>query len=460
MLAKTRNIRWLIQLGVLFFVTVLGVLHQKIGGGIDGVASVHALCPFGALESFYFLATKGEFIKKVFYSNIIFAVGSTSLTLILGRIFCGWICALGTLQDIFERIGIKIFKRRYNVSKRWDSYLRYMKYAVLLGIIYFTWRTGQLVINAFDPFVAYSHITAGLEELLKEYAVGFGILAAMLLSSLLYDRLFCRYLCPLGAYYAIVGRFSFFKIKREKGSCIDCKKCDKGCPMALDISSGEKADNRGECIACMECIEVCPTGKKSLEVRVAGKEMSGTKTGLAGVGLFLGVILISKVMGVYQTGPSTLEGVLRGNPENIRGWMSIEEVAEGFDVPLERLYMELGTSMENLPPETTIKNSEGVLKTVGIEFDHDRIGEVVAVLTSKEAEKAEEGRVKESILLKGRMTLAEVSTQTGLAFQEIVEMLELSGEVFPEDTLKGIAAEQGVEVEEMRERINRGLSSK
>lgn len=460
MLAKTRNIRWAVQMGVLLFVTMTGILHQRIGGGIDGVASVHALCPFGALESFYSLVTKGEFIKKVFYSNIVFAVGTTALTLIFGRIFCGWICALGTLQDLFGRLGMKIFKRRYNIPKGWDASLRYMKYVVLLGIIYFTWRTGQLVINSMDPFVAYNHIAAGMEELLKEYAVGFGILVAMLLSSLFYERLFCRYLCPLGAYYSIVGRFSFFKIKRKKSSCVDCKRCDKSCPAALDISSSERADSRGECLSCMNCVEVCPTVKKSLEVSVSGKGISGRRAGLSGVGLFFGVIIITKVMGIYQTSPSTLEGVLRGNPDNIRGWMSIEQIAEGFDVPLERLYRELGTTMEKLPPETTIKNSEKVLEAAGIEFDHDQIGEVVAALTSKKLEKGEEGRLKESLTLRGRMTLAEVSDYTGLSFQEIVEALEITGKVSPEDTLKEVAAEQGVEVSEMRERLNRGISFK
>ncbi|GLI58332.1 4Fe-4S ferredoxin [Propionigenium maris DSM 9537] len=460
MLAKTRNIRWAVQMGVLLFVTVIGILHQRIGGGIDGVASVHALCPFGALESFYSLVTKGEFIKKVFYSNIVFAVGSTVLTLIFGRIFCGWICALGTLQDLFGRLGMKIFKRRYTISREWDGSLRYMKYVVLLGIIYFTWRTGQLVINSMDPFVAYSHIAAGMEELLKEYAVGFGILVAMLLSSVFYERLFCRYLCPLGAYYSIVGRFSFFKIKRKKSSCVDCKMCDRSCPAALDISSSERADTKGECLSCMKCVEACPTVQNSLEASVAGKGMSGRRAGVAGVGLFLGIILVTKITGIYQSGPNTLEGVLRGNPDNIRGWMSIEEVAEGFDVPLERLYLELGTTMEKLPPETTIKNSEKVLEAAGIEFDHDQIGEVVAALTSKEVEKVVEGRLKESATLRGRMTLAEVSDYTGLSFQEIVEILEIPGEVYPEDTLKEVAGEQGVEVSEMRERLNRGMSFK
>ncbi len=460
MLAKTRNIRWAVQMGVLLFVTMTGILHQRIGGGIEGVASVHALCPFGALESFYSLVTKGEFIKKVFYSNIVFAVGTTALTLIFGRIFCGWICALGTLQDLFGRLGMKIFKRRYSIPKGWDASLRYMKYVVLLGIIYFTWRTGQLVINSMDPFVAYNHIAAGMEELLKEYAVGFGILVAMLLSSLFYERLFCRYLCPLGAYYSIVGRLSFFKIKRKKSSCVDCKRCDKSCPAALDISSSERADSRGECLSCMNCVEVCPTIQNSLEVSVSGKGISGRRAGLSGVGLFFGVIIITKVMGIYQTGPSTLEGVLRGNPDNIRGWMSIEQIAEGFDVPLERLYRELGTTMEKLPPETTIKNSEKVLEAAGTEFDHDQIGEVVAALTSKKVENGEEGRLKESLTLRGRMTLAEVSDYTGLSFQEIVEALEITGKVSPEDTLKEVAAEQGVEVSEMRERLNRGISFK
>lgn len=460
MLAKTRNIRWSVQLGVLLFVTMTGILHQRIGGGIDGVASVHALCPFGALESFYSLVTKGEFIKKVFYSNIVFAVGTTAITLIFGRIFCGWLCALGTLQDLFGRLGMRIFKRRFTIPKGLDGPLRYMKYGVLLGIIYFTWRTGQLVINSMDPFVAYSHIAAGIDELLKEYAVGFGILVAMLLSALFYERLFCRYLCPLGAYYSIVGRFSLLKIKRKESSCVDCKRCDKVCPAALDISSSERGDTKGECLSCMNCVEACPTKVKSLEVSVTGREMSGRGAGLAGVGLFLGIILITKTMGIYQTGPSTLEGVLRGNPDNIRGWMSIEEVAEGFDVPLERLYMELGTTMDKLPPETTIKNSEKVLEAAGIEFDHDQIGEVVAALTSKEMKEAEEDRARESVSLKGRMTLAEVSDHTGLSFQEIVEVLEIPGDVSPEVTLKEIAGEQGVEVSEMRERLNGGLSFK
>jgi len=461
MLVKTRNVRWLVQLGVLLFVTITGILHQRIGGGVDGVASVHALCPFGAIESFYSLVTRGEFIKKVFYSNIIFAAGTTALTLILGRIFCGWICALGTLQDIFGRIGMKIFKKRYNISKVLDKPLRYMKYVVLIGIIYFTWKTGQLIINSLDPFVAYSHISVGLEELLKEYAVGFGILVVMLLSSLFYDRLFCRYFCPLGAYYAIVGRFSLLKIKREVSTCIDCRKCDRRCPAALEISSVKGGDKSGECISCMNCIEACPTKKKSLEVSIVSKKLTANRAGMAGVGLFFGIILITKVMGVYRTGPSTLEGVLKGNPENIRGWMSIEEVAKGFGVQLDRLYLELGTNMDDLPPETSIKNSEGVLEVLGIKFDHDKIGEVITSLTANKAQQGGmESEEDRKINLKGSMTLAEVSTKTGLTFGEIADILELSDDATGEDTLKVMAAEQGIKVEEMRKKLNRRLTLK
>lgn len=376
---KVKKIRLGIQLGILFLVTMAGILHQKIGGGPNGAASIHALCPFGGIESFYSLVTRGEFIKKTFYSNIILVGGSTFLVITLGRIFCGWICALGTLQDIFGKIGMKFFKKRYHVHKSLDSILRYLKYIVLVGIVYFTWKTGQLVISSIDPFVAYSHLTAGWEELLSEYLIGFGILLAMLLFSLFYDRLFCRYLCPLGAYYAIMGRFSLLRIERDKNTCVNCKKCDTECPAALDISSVNRV-NKGECIGCMSCIEVCPTAKKSLEAKIMKKKFSGGKLGIIGVTIFFGIILITKGLGIYQTTPKSLAGIFKGDPGNIRGWMSIEEVAEGFDIPLKKFYKELGVSMEELPPETTIKSSEEVLKSVGIDFDHDKIDEIIIPL--------------------------------------------------------------------------------
>lgn len=376
---KVKKVRLAVQLGILFFVTMAGILHQKLGGGPNGTASIHALCPFGGIESFYSLVTSGNFIKKTFYSNIILVGGSTFLVLTLGRIFCGWICALGTLQDIFGKIGIKLFKKRYRVPKSLDSVLRYLKYIVLIGIIYFTWKTGQLVISSMDPFVAYSHLTAGWEELLKEYLLGFGILMAMLLSSLFYDRLFCRYLCPLGAYYAILGRFSLLKIERDKNTCVNCTKCDRGCPVGLDIASVNTVD-RGECISCMNCVEVCPTAKKSLEVNLMKKKISGGKLGIIGVAIFFGIVLITKGLGIYQTMPQSLAGILKGNPDNIRGWMSIQEVAQGFDIPLKKFYKELGVSMEELPPKTTIKSSEEVLKSAGIDFDHDKIDEIIIPL--------------------------------------------------------------------------------
>lgn len=386
MAVKVRKIRLGIQVIILILVTVAGILHQEIGGGPDGVASIHAFCPFGGVESFYSLVTRGEFIKKTFYSNIILVGGSTFLVIILGRIFCGWICALGTLQDIFGKIGLKLLKKRYYIPKSLDSILRYLKYLILVVIIYFTWKTGQLVIGSIDPFVAYSHLTAGWEELLNEYLIGLGILIAMLLSSLFYDRLFCRYLCPLGAYYAIIGRFSLLKIKRNKNICVDCKKCDRECPVGLETSSVETV-NKGECISCMTCIESCPTVKKSLEVNIMKKKFNGGKLGVIGVTIFFGIVLITKGMGLYQTTPGSLDGIFKGNPKNIRGWMSIEDVAHGFNIPLKKFYKELGVSMEDLPPETTIKSSEEVLKSVGIDFDHDKIDEIIIPILKEREEK-------------------------------------------------------------------------
>lgn len=445
---KIKKMRTLIQLAILSLVTVAGVLHQTVGGGPEGIASIHALCPFGGIESFYSLVTQGEFIKKTFYSNIILIGGSTFLVFILGKIFCGWICALGTMQDIFGSLGKKIIKKRYEVPKKIDNILRYLKFAVLIGIIYFTWRTGQLVINYMDPFAAYSHISAGWEELLGEYIIGFGILVTMLIASLFYDRLFCRYICPLGAYYAILGKFSLFKIKREKSSCINCSKCDRVCPAGLDISSSDQV-KISECLGCMECVNVCPAKNNSLKVSSINKRLSGKAAGGIGVAVFLGIILITKSIGLFQTTPNNISNILKGNPDNIRGWMTLQDVSEGFDIPLKKIYLELKIKPEDLPPDSKIKESEDVLKGKGIDFDHDQIGEVVLLILGVNSDK---NQVSSPLEIRGNMSIEMISRESGLTPKEIIKKLKLPEEISYDISLKNLSSEYGFEMEEIKER--------
>ncbi len=149
------------------------------------------------------------------------------LGVVLSRFFCGWICAFGALQGIFGRLGRLIFKRRFALPRRLDAGLRHFKYAALVVILYLTWKTGELVIRPYDPWAAYGHLSAGFGELWAEFAVGFVVLIVSLLLSLLYERAFCKYACPLGAFNALLSRIPLFRIRRESATCISCFLCDQ-----------------------------------------------------------------------------------------------------------------------------------------------------------------------------------------------------------------------------------------
>ena len=74
--------------------------------------------------------------------------------------------------------------------------------------------------------------------------------------SVLFYRPFCKWLCPLGAFYALFNRVSLFQMKVDKNKCVSCGKCAKACKMDVDVT---KTPNHPECIRCGMCIRACPT---------------------------------------------------------------------------------------------------------------------------------------------------------------------------------------------------------
>jgi len=360
-----------ISLGVILaVVTVMTVLHQLL----KDIPSIDAICPFGGLETLYKLVAGGELIRKIEPSNIVMLVLIVILGIVLSRFFCGWICAFGALQGIFGSLGRRIFKKRFTVPQKLDSVLRWFKYVVLVAVLAGSWITGTLIIRPYDPWAAYGHLSAGLGAVWAEFAIGFIILVLSLLLSMLYERAFCKYVCPLGAFNAILSRIPLFRIRREASTCISCSKCDRACPMNIDVMKPD-AVNSAECIACFECVTTCPTKKGTLKTFLAGKPVKMGILALIGLGLYVGTLGIGHLTGLVRFNPIPLsQRAVEGGLmiEDIKGSSTWGEVADSFGVELERLYREAGVDGSKVPSETKLKDTGALIGVKDFEADTAR----------------------------------------------------------------------------------------
>ena len=99
------------------------------------------------------------------------------------------------------------------------------------------------------------------------FKLKFFLLGLCIISSVFIYRPFCRYICPLGAFYALFQKVSFIRMRFDGDKCIHCGACAKVCQMKVDPV---KTPNSCECIRCGECVSACP--KSALELGVCKGE--------------------------------------------------------------------------------------------------------------------------------------------------------------------------------------------
>lgn len=232
---------------------------------------------------------------KIFATALLLALIVVGLTLLLGRFFCGWVCPLGTLLDITQRL---IARRRSRDFL--DGRFRQAKYFIL-GIILIAAACGVSLIGYFDPLallvralavavdpVLHAAVTSSSTWLLHHanepvtnisegvyrffqahilpfrqgaYLLGglsFAILAAILALEWLGRRIWCRNLCPLGALLALLALPSLVR-RIPANLCGNCR-ADRDC---ADLCRMKAFDRQGrfapqECNLCMDCVVACP----------------------------------------------------------------------------------------------------------------------------------------------------------------------------------------------------------
>jgi len=236
--------------------------------------SLHSLCPFGGVTTLYSLLTDGTYIQKIHASAVVLMAIVFLLSILFGPVFCGWICPLGTLQDWISRIGKKLLKKRYNhiVPAKIDKLLRYLRYFVLVWVIYMTATTGKLVFENIDPYYALFHFWT------SEVAVGgLIILGITVLLSLAIARPWCKYACPYGALLGLTNKIRIFGIRRQAATCISCNRCSRECPMNIDVATASNIHD-AQCISCYECT----SGRSCPVPETVNFQLATTKTSKVG----------------------------------------------------------------------------------------------------------------------------------------------------------------------------------
>ncbi len=342
---QVKTARLVVLVVLLATATTLGCLHQlKLKTRPVGV---DALCPYGGIESAYTLIVTGALVKRVAWSSLILLAATLIVAFVFRRTFCGHICPLGTLQELFARLGKAIFRRRFTVPLAVDRPARYLKYVVLVVFVGLTAWLGQLAIRPYDPWAAYNHLISS--DLFTEFTVGFIVLMASLIGSLLFDRFFCKYLCPMGGLLALIRRVGWFRVRRIDTTCTHCYACDKACPVNIKVEAATDVHS-AECINCNLCVNACPV-PDTLVVAGPGKSRSSAAGVIwVTVGIFAVVIGVTSFTGSFQwTLKPLTETVKEGasfDPALIKGSDSFRSVSEVTGVPKEAFLERFGITAE------------------------------------------------------------------------------------------------------------------
>ena len=220
------------------------------------------------------------------------------LTIPLGRYFCGWICPMGTIIDGSNRL---LFNTRQNKQRKVPTRLYSIKYILLIAILAASLFSVQWA-GILDPIALLTRaMTVTVFPLLAFLAsTGFDLLfslgiaeaplgslyyaaqklflpfeqpvflhslliavlfLAVLILGVFTRRFWCRYLCPLGALFAVVARRRMVQKVVDEG-CTDCGLCARNCRMGA-IDEGSWRIDAAECIECAECVTACPSSALS-----------------------------------------------------------------------------------------------------------------------------------------------------------------------------------------------------
>ena len=213
-------------------------------------------CPIGSLQG----AFSSDNRSTLYY------VGGILLLycILFGRMVCGWLCPFGLIQELIYKM--KTPKLKKSPVTRILSYFKYVILVVFVLIIPIAYALRDIPLPAFCKYICPAGTMEGGLGLLSNkfnesyfamlgplFTWKFLLMVSIVVGCVFIFRLFCRFICPLGALYGLFNKISIFGIKVENDKCTHCGLCAAHCK--LDIHQvGDQ-----ECVSCGECMDVCPT---------------------------------------------------------------------------------------------------------------------------------------------------------------------------------------------------------
>lgn len=222
-------------------------------------------CPMGSLQNSLYDTNQ---ILPFYVLGLLVLFGS-----LLGRAICGLLCPFGFLQDLLSKIRKK--KLRPEISHpRLDSALRKVKYFNLFVLAIVLPFLGRFISQLMAPWfcklvcpagtvgAGWFHVALdrlGVNQVNLSIGWLFGwksfLAVGIIVACIFIPRFFCRYMCPLGAFYGFFNRFALYRLRFDEPSCVHCGACAKVCPMGIQMP--EKNQSM-ECIRCGKCAAICP----------------------------------------------------------------------------------------------------------------------------------------------------------------------------------------------------------
>ena len=285
---------------------VLAALVAFISGLVpsEQAAAPEAYCPMGGLQALATYLANDSLPCSMTSLQVMMGAALLAAVMLLSKLFCGYLCPLGTVQDLIVKFRTRIRMKSIRIQNGSiaDKILRIIKYGVLFWIFYMTVGASELFCKNIDPYYA---VATGFKGELTLW-MSITSTCVLIVGSLAVDMFWCRYLCPLGAisnsfkfwtwilvlfaaYFAagllgfeiewfwllgafcLVGylleifharpKYQILHVTKNEIPCNKCGVCVKKCPYHIEIRTFNNGlVNHVDCTLCGECVAACPAG--------------------------------------------------------------------------------------------------------------------------------------------------------------------------------------------------------